>query len=120
MRLKLLTGLVAAVLLVLLWQGLKPAQQNAGPELHRLNFNLALIDEQTPAVTVKLQESDTVELTLSSDYDAAVHVHGAEQHIEIEAGQTVTRRFSAEPSGRFAIEVHGSELQLATLEIYPR
>lgn len=120
MRLKLFAGFAAAALLVLLWQGLKPSEQNTGPELHRLNLNLALINEQTPAVKLKLYESDIIELTLSSNYDAAVHVHGAEQHIEIEAGQTVTRRFNAEPSGRFAIEVHGSELQLAILEIYPR
>ncbi len=120
MRLNLIIGLLAAALLVLLWQALKPTQRDAGPELHRLSFDLAVIDDQTPPVKVILTESDLIELTLSSDYDAAVHVHGAEQHIEIQAGQTVSRRFTAEPSGRFAIEVHGSELQLATLEIYPR
>lgn len=120
MRLKLAFGFVTAALLVLLWQSLKPIEQNSGPELHQLSFDLALVTATTPPITLKLTQGDLVDLTLSSDYDAAVHVHGAEQHIEIDAGQTVSRRFQAEPSGRFVIEVHGSELQLATLEIYPR
>ena len=50
----------------------------------------------------------------------AVHIHGVEMHIVLEAGIKKDIEFVATQTGRFAIEVHVSEIQLGTIEVYPR
>ena len=114
MRLNLIIGLLAAALLVLLWQALKPTQRDAGPELHRLSFDLAVIDDQTPPVKVILTESDLIELTLSSDYDAAVIASG---HCGFGLGATptavmnmgtVVNRYGPSPQGFMVVPIVGA------------
>lgn len=69
---------------------------------------------------VELRAGDEVVLTLRSDRDDDLHVHGYDLHTQLHAGQTATLRFTADRSGRFECELHRSHLALGVLEVLPR
>lgn len=69
---------------------------------------------------VELRAGDEVVLTLRSDRDDELHVHGYDLHTHLHAGQTATLRFTADRSGRFECELHKSHLALGVLEVLPR
>ena len=70
--------------------------------------------------TLTAYQGDTVQLDVFSDQDDAMHVHGYEKHLVLPSGATAVLRFTAENSGRFMLELHGSDLQFGSLEVYPR
>jgi heme/copper-type cytochrome/quinol oxidase subunit 2 len=66
---------------------------------------------------VKVPVGSQVRLTVSSDVDDEVHVHGFDIEREIAAGQTVTIDFTADQTGVFEVETHESDLQLLQLQV---
>ena len=113
MRQKLLFLICAAAVLASLWLVMKPA-----PAVHDTSetqaFYFALLDGSIPEpMVIQLKLGDTAKLSFVSDKDAAVH-------IVIEAGIKKDVEFVATQTGRFAMEVHVSEIQLGTIEVYPR
>lgn len=69
---------------------------------------------------VELRAGDEVVLTLRSDRDDELHVHGYDLHTHLRAGEPATLRFTADRSGRFECELHKSHLALGVLEVLPR
>ena len=120
MRQKLLFLICAAAVLASLWLVMKPtpAVNDTG---ETQAFYFALLDGSIPEpMVIQLKLGDTAKLSFVSDKDAAVHIHGVEMHIVIEAGIKKDVEFVATQTGRFAMEVHVSEIQLGTIEVYPR
>ena len=117
---KVLFSAVAVALLAGLWWGLKPAS-NAPTEPQTRHYRLAFIagQYQGPEILTAYQ-GDTLQLDVLSDRDDAMHVHGYEKHLVLPAGATAVLRFTADTSGRFMLELHGTDLQFGALEVYPR
>ena len=59
----------------------------------------------------------TVVITVTSDRDDEVHVHGYDLEIPVKAGRTVTKEFVADETGSFEIESHEPELLIVRLQV---
>lgn len=124
MRQKLLFLICAILLLTGLWLVMKPdtgSLQNSGAVAEPKEFYFAIHNGGTPEPQViQLKIGDTAKLSFVSDNDAAVHIHGVDMHIVLSAGITQQVEFDATQAGRFALEVHDTEMQLGAIEVYPR
>ncbi len=91
------------------------------PDPQPRHYRLSFVDGQYQGPeTLTAYQGDTVQLDVFSDQDDAMHVHGYEKHLVLPSGATAVLRFTAENSGRFMLELHGSDLQFGSLEVYPR
>ncbi len=59
---------------------------------------------------------DTVKLTVSSDRDDIVHVHGVNIEKPVSAGGSVTITFKVTDPGIYEVETHESDLTLLQIE----
>lgn len=59
----------------------------------------------------------TVQLTVRSDVDDTVHVHGYDKEFEVGAGDSAAITFSADIPGRFEVEMHESGAKLMMLTV---
>ena len=117
---KFLLPAVAVAVLAGLWGGLKPGS-GAPTEPQTRHYRLSFVDGQYQGPeTLTAYQGDTVQFNVFSDQDDAMHVHGYEKHLVLPSGATAVLRFTAENSGRFMLELHGSDLQFGALEVYPR
>ena len=66
---------------------------------------------------VNLTLGQKLVLTISSDRDDTVHVHGFDLEIEVPAGETVTREITMDRVGRYEVESHTPTLTLLVLQI---
>lgn len=94
-----------------------PKPATTGPALFVLEINKAVVSG--PAV-FKVQQDDAVDIRITSDKADEAHLHGYDLHAELQAGIPAHLRFSAEKSGRFELELHGSHQTIGVLEVYPR
>ena len=60
-----------------------------------------------------------VVLTVTSDVADEVHVHGYDLMADVAPGAPATIRFTADAPGRFEIELEGTGVQIAELEVRP-
>ena len=65
--------------------------------------------------SVEVAVGETVRLTVTSDVDDEVHVHGVEQTAELSAGSPTTLEFSLAEPGVYEVETHESGLLLFQL-----
>lgn len=72
------------------------------------------------AQAVRLARDDQVRLTVRSDRDDELHLHGYNEHLHLKAGQPGTLRFTAKRTGRFSAELHKAQAEIVVFEIYPR
>ncbi|MCX4449995.1 cupredoxin domain-containing protein [Streptomyces sp. NBC_01789] len=72
----------------------------------------------TPAPgRTEIKKGRTVRLRVRSDRDDTLHVHGYDKEAELPAGRTVTVTFTADRTGLFEVETHGSDLLLTQLAV---
>jgi plastocyanin len=69
---------------------------------------------------IDVAEGDTVNWRVTSDEPDELHLHGYDMHLSLQAGKTETLTFVASRTGRFPIELHRADVELAVLEVYPR
>ena len=69
--------------------------------------------------TIEVSKGDTIRFIVSSDQSDEVHVHGYD--LEKPVGPSAPARFSstADIDRMFEVELHGSEAQIASLEVQP-
>lgn len=66
------------------------------------------------------QQGDKVAIVVRSDAAGAVHLHGYDRAVEIEAGKPARIVFVASIPGRFEVEMHGERhFQIADLTVRP-
>lgn len=70
-----------------------------------------------PPRRVKVPQGADVRLTVTSDVDDEVHVHGFEIEEPLEAGRPATIELVAGEKGLFEVETHDSGLTLLQLEV---
>jgi hypothetical protein len=69
---------------------------------------------------VHLRQGEEVQLQITSDRDDELHLHGYDLHQLVRANVPTTLTFTARHAGRFSLELHGSHLDLGTLEVAPQ
>lgn len=67
------------------------------------------------AEDVKVKEGQTVRITISSDVEESIHVHGYDQTAAASPGESGAVEFTADVKGVFEIETHESGKLVARL-----
>jgi hypothetical protein len=75
--------------------------------------------------TLRVTEGDRVRLRWTADAPTVLHLHGYDLEREVAPGRMAEFGFDAYATGRFPVEVHGSDhsghaAPLVFLEVYPR
>ncbi len=72
--------------------------------------------------TIKMVQGDNVTLHFSSDEIHHLHIHGYDIEVEVGPGSHAMVDFNATVTGRFPVEIHGSNYHQALfyLEVYPK
>lgn len=65
----------------------------------------------------RAEAGDVVRITVTSDEDDEVHVHGVDVSADVAAGQQVDLTFRVEHTGAYEVELHESGALLGTLEV---
>lgn len=68
---------------------------------------------------VRLMQGQTVALTVLSDRDDELHLHGYDIELQLLADQPATLVVDATRSGRFEYEIHSVHATVGALEVYP-
>ncbi len=70
---------------------------------------------------VTVREGDRVTMNVKIDKKEEVHLHGYDITFEAEnAGDTVSKTFTADKTGSFQIEIEGEGAEIGSLEVQPR
>ncbi len=124
---KLLLVAIALVILIGLFVVLKPDSSKNGQTNSTTQssvtktFALKITGDQiTGDTSMNVNQNDTVVINLSSDADHEVHLHGYDKEVELKAGQPGKMEFTANQTGRFIVELHPSEQEIAALQVQPR
>ncbi|MFI5012301.1 MAG: hypothetical protein ACHQAY_08140 [Hyphomicrobiales bacterium] len=89
-------------------------------------FQLAIVRGVLPPAqrVLRVHEGDQVRLAWRSDRRLTLHLHGYDIEWRVRPGDVVQSSFTAYASGRFPIEIHGSDdghgTPLAVFEVYPK
>lgn len=123
---------VAFVLLAGLWSLLRPLPQAtpaapavsaAAPAEGASTLRRLHIDVPSAAAAIAILQAragDQIELSVRSDQDDELHLHGYDLSLALRAGEPGTLRFTAAHAGRFEIELHDAHSQIGVLEVAPR
>jgi hypothetical protein len=93
------------------------ANRHAG-QARRIDVMVAAGKTMSPS-DWKANQNDTLIVSIKSDTDGEVHLHGYDIHFDTKAGQTVTQTFMADKSGRFPIEWETTSTELGQLVVSP-
>lgn len=85
-----------------------------GPPVLELTYAGGEVSGDTGVVDVVAGEP--VLLLVTSDIMEEVHVHGAEEYLQLAPGVTSELEFTAPPPGRYEVELHDSGTVLAFLQ----
>ncbi len=68
---------------------------------------------------IAVNKGDVVRLNVTSDDDEQIHVHGYDLEKEVSPGSPATFKFTADIEGRFEVESHSTDTQIAELTVNP-
>jgi hypothetical protein len=85
-------------------------------------FELWIADGRLASGTdvIRVRQGDVVTVQVTSDRNDELHVHGYDLHARLSADTPAPLRFTADRSGRFAIELHKAQVEVGVLEVLPR
>jgi heme/copper-type cytochrome/quinol oxidase subunit 2 len=69
--------------------------------------------------TIEVTSGEEVTMTVISDVQEELHVHGVDLYEDLPPGEEVEVTFTPEAEGVFEIELHDSGTQIASLEVSP-
>ncbi|MDQ3409308.1 MAG: hypothetical protein M3469_04935 [Actinomycetota bacterium] len=69
--------------------------------------------------TIEVTSGEEVTMTVTSDVQEELHVHGVDLYEDLPPGEEVEVTFTPEAEGIFEIELHGSGTQIASMEVSP-
>lgn len=67
-----------------------------------------------------VKQNDQVTMTVTTDRDEEIHLHGYDISLQARAGQPVTRTFRADKTGSFDIEIEDLKKEIGSLKVEPR
>jgi uncharacterized cupredoxin-like copper-binding protein len=65
----------------------------------------------------ELRAGQTLHLTVTSDHDDELHVHGFEKEVSLSAGRPTTLDLVTSQPGSYVVETHHPELRLLTIQV---
>ena len=88
-------------------------------------FSIVISKEHPPAPSdvIRVNKDDQVTLQITSDRVGHLEVHGYRKEVQVAPGTTATLSFAAVRTGRFPIDLHGSDgahVEVTALEVLPR
>ena len=89
----------------------------------RFNFSLSDGRLTSGERTVRVTKGDRVELHWHSDRTIELHLHGYDLRVQAGPSGPQVMRFESYATGRFPVEIHGSEgrhSNLIFIEVHPR
>lgn len=92
-----------------------PAGEETGPPARTVELTVAEGRVTPPVGRTEVEKGDRVTLKVRSDRDDTLHVHGYDQEKRLTAGRTTTLTFTADRTGLFEVETHGTHLVLTQL-----
>jgi plastocyanin len=92
----------------------KEAKETPADDAVEIDITIDGRDIEPAPSRVKVAEGDKVRLTVTSDVDNEVHVHGVDIYKDLPAGEPTTVTFTADQTGLFEIETHESPVLLLT------
>jgi hypothetical protein len=113
-------AIVAAVLVVFLGVGAFLVFGNQGPAPQQRLFQVAVTGTTMSPGSLRVNESDTVTLSIMADKYEEIHLHGYDKHFFPNPGQPATLTFRADKTGNFVIEIEATSQALGLLEVQPR
>ena len=126
----LLIGLATAVLLglfFLLKPGSEPESTNqqqtqTAQQATEKTFTLEVNDGKLVdgSDTLKASQGDDIVIKVTSNQADELHLHGYDKEAELKPGVPSQLSFKADKSGRFIIELHKSDQEIAALEVQPQ
>lgn len=93
---------------------------SGGPQERSFSIEIRNGNPVDGASTLRVKQGDTVKLKLKSDADATFHLHGYDIKVEVEPSKEGEMSLEANATGRFAIEIEKTEVEVAYLEVQPR
>ncbi len=69
--------------------------------------------------TIEVTSGEEITVTVTSDVQEELHVHGVDLYEDLPPGEEVEVTFTAEAEGVFEIELHDSGTQIASYEVSP-
>ena len=95
----------------------------AHAEQERVAIDLSALSASANPPTWRVNQGSRVEIVVSTEEPAELHLHGYDLSIEAEPGEPGVLRFDASVAGRFPLTRHGHggghDSPLGYLEIYP-
>ena len=88
-------------------------------------FTIAIDKAHPPAPSdvIRVHKDDPVTLSITSDRAGHLEVHGYRKEVQVAPGRTSTLSFTAARTGRFPIDLHGSDgahVEVTALEVLPK
>jgi hypothetical protein len=130
---KYLTVAVAALALALVGCGSStnstntspaPGTAASGPPASPLPPNTVPINLTVTGANISPQNPSTkkgqnVQMTITTDKDEEVHLHGYDIHFDCKAGTPLTMTFAADKTGQFEVELEATSTHLTNLTVNP-
>lgn len=69
--------------------------------------------------TIEVTSGEEVTLTVTSDVQEELHIHGVDLYEDLPPGEEVAVTFTPEAEGVFELELHDSATQIASMEVSP-
>ena len=101
-----------------------PAGVNKTPSVTPSVVAFSLVVKNCEVVSgdtvISLYEGQTLVLTVTTDTDDELHIHGYDKTAVLQKDTPATVSFTTDLTGRYPIELHGSGLEIDVLEIQPK
>lgn len=68
---------------------------------------------------LEVNEGDTVIITITTNEEEELHLHGYDRSIDLAPGEAATLTFVADMSGKYPFELERSKTELGTLIVVP-
>jgi FtsP/CotA-like multicopper oxidase with cupredoxin domain len=69
--------------------------------------------------TIEVTSGEEVTITVTSDVQEELHIHGVDLYEDLPPGEEVEVTFTPEAEGVFELELHDSATQIASMEVSP-
>ncbi len=69
---------------------------------------------------MKINQGDEVHITIISNMDDELHLHGYDLEVELSADQPANLTLTANLSGRFEGELHSAQKTIFVVEVQPK
>ncbi len=113
------TLLVAVVVIAFVAVGGYLAYRGTGGEGALVSIDLRVAGSAMTPDNPTAKAGDTLTMTITTDKDEEIHLHGYDIPFECKAGQPLTKTFKADKTGTFPMEIEETSTPLGSFTVKP-